>query len=134
MHIYHGIYHNVYHGIYHGIFYDIYYGIYYGIHHAPVVYIMHLKRPTPMAHRMLLAFLIFHLEDCPVLSGIWTSRVPRAPQTAGAASHSLQPSSQSDVVACSTSMQQVTGWTSISLSHGSSTNGNLYRGKSGPAA
>jgi hypothetical protein len=37
--------------------------------------------------------------------GYCTSRVPRVPQIAGAAGHSLQPSSRSNVVACSTSMQ-----------------------------
>jgi hypothetical protein len=54
--------------VYHGIYYDIY--LYYGIYHAPAVYIMFLKRPMAKAHRMLWAILIFHPEDCPVLSGI----------------------------------------------------------------
>jgi hypothetical protein len=101
------IYHRIYHGIYHGIYYDIYYGIYYDTYHAPVVYIMHLKRSTAKAHRMLLAFSIFHLENYPVLHiGLQEfQELHCPPQTAGAAGHSLQLSSQSYFVACSTSMQ-----------------------------
>ena len=50
-------------------------------------------------------FRCFTLRTALFCQAYWTSRVPRAPRTAGAAGHNLQPSSRSDVVAYSTSMQ-----------------------------
>jgi hypothetical protein len=121
------------HGIYHGIYYDIYYGVNYGMYHAPVVYIMHLKRTAAKAHRMLSAFSIFHLEDCPVLSGILnfksskSSTVLHTESTDSWCSRS-QPSAVKPKRRCCMFHFNAVRWTSISLSYGSSTSGNLYRG------
>jgi hypothetical protein len=135
MHLYHGIHHNVYHGIYHGIYYGIHYGIYYGIYHAPVVYIIHLKRPTAKAHRMLSAFSISTLRTALFCRAYWTSKVPRASLSSIDSSCSRsQPSAVKPKRLCCMFHFNPVRWTSISLSYGSSTSGNLYRGESGPAA
>ena len=132
MHIYHGICHNTYHHIYHGIYHDIYYGIYYGIYcgiyHAPVVYIMQLKALLSSTGSLFSTDSCPQQLHCPLQDSFTVlHRQLMQPVTASAVKPKRLCSS------CIFHFNAVR-WTSISLSYGFSTSGNLYKGKSGPAA
>jgi hypothetical protein len=102
------------------------------VYDAPMVYIIYLKRPTAKAHSMMWAFSFFHPEDCPVLSGIMDFKSSKS--TTESWYSQSQPLAVKPKRRCCMFHFVAVRWTSISLSHGSSTSCNLYRGKSGPAA
>ena len=82
--------------------------------------------------RMLWAFSIFHPEDCPVLSGMLDFKSSNS-STDSWCSRS-HPSAVKPKRRCCMFHFNAPRWTSISLSHGSSTSDNLYWGESAPAA